>query len=56
MLYIHMIEEAQQRAELADKERIEHDKRLAEEKTSVAKEVCDYFIFAVLSKIKTSFL
>jgi len=34
-----LIEEAQQRAELAEKERLENDKRLAEEKSSVAKEV-----------------
>ncbi|CAF5068782.1 unnamed protein product, partial [Rotaria magnacalcarata] len=31
--------EAQQRAELAEKERLENEKRLAEEKSNVAKEI-----------------
>jgi len=34
-----LIEEAQQRAELAEKERLENEKQLAAEKSSVAKEV-----------------
>jgi hypothetical protein len=40
MVYFYLIEEAQQRAELAEKERLEHEKKAAEEKSSAAKEVC----------------
>ena len=35
----YVIEEAQHRAELAEKERLENEKRLAEERKTVAKEV-----------------
>ena len=39
MVYFYLIEEAQHRAELAEKERLENEKRLAEERKTVAKEV-----------------
>ncbi|CAF4503595.1 unnamed protein product [Rotaria socialis] len=38
-LVLFLDEEAQQRAEVAEKERLENEKRLAEEKTNVAKEI-----------------
>ena len=41
----HFIEEAQQRAEIAEKERLENEKRLAEEKLVVAKEVYNKILF-----------
>jgi hypothetical protein len=39
MVDFNLIEEAQQRAEHAEKERLEKEKRDAEEKSSIAKEV-----------------
>lgn len=49
MLDFHLIEEAQQRAEVAEKERLEKEKHLAQEKSSVAKEVKNFpLIFSIL--------
>jgi uncharacterized protein YaiL (DUF2058 family) len=53
LYFVDFIEEARQRAEIAEKERLENEKRLSEERKHAVKAVSKYINDVILSFVVT---